>query len=259
MNSLNTQQKAKNTRNSCVLRALPLRAIGSPYQRLAKFRCARTQNFAKRGVALLVVLFVLLAITAIAILAVRSMNSEERASYSYKLGRQGVQASHQAAVVTLGELSKNILLVLASSQQKGLQAGLDAMQDQEASSENLEAAWNARVSTQNYSYDADFFTPYTGLGITPPAPSDSTRVKGDLSRRIAQSAAVGSIEMTELEVAGFSDNVEFCRYFMQLDAAATIGLPPVSQGSFYYASDLDRNSATKRDLATIQMEPISCQ
>lgn len=212
-----------------------------------------------RGVALIIVLFILLAITAIAVLAVRSLGSEQKASYSYRLNRQAVQASHQAAVVTMGELSKNAVLLVASTQKQGLQAGLDAMSGQSVNEENIAAAWDARASTSSYSYNADFFTSFTGLGLTAPTATDTTRLKGDLSRRFAQSSALGALQTTELQVDGFSENVEFCRYFVQMDAAATVGLPPTNRGGYYYASDLDRNSATKRDMAKIQMEPIACQ
>ena len=78
-------------------------------------------------------------------------------------------------------------------------------------------------------------------------------------RRVAQSAAVGQMSMSELETGGFSQGSEFCNYFLQMDAAATVGLPPSSQGTFYFASDLERAFATKRDLTKVQLEPIACQ
>lgn len=209
----------------------------------------------RSGVALIVVMFIVLSITAIALVSLRSMQNETRLSTAFRYNRQASQAAHQTATFLRAKLNQDALVLSEIAKRQGIEAAMGSI---EAGEE--EKAWDARMSGAKWYYPADV-TPFSGLGRTIPLAADVTRLKGDLSRSVSQLGSIGRQAPNQIQIEGFSDTDAFCSFTMYLDAYALVGRPATMRKNTYFlTTDLNaRTSSVKREMAVMNLEPAPCK
>lgn len=212
-------------------------------------------SFQRSGVALIVVMFIVLSITAVALVSLRSMQNETRLSTAFRYNRQASQAAHQTATFLRSELNQDALVLSEIAKRQGIEA---AMASIEAGEEDK--AWEALMSGAKWYYPADV-TPFSGLGRTIPGASDTSRLKGDLSRSVTQLGSIGRQAPNQIQIEGFSDGDAFCSFTMYLDAYALVGRPAMMRkNSYFLSTDLNaRTSSLKREMAVMNLEPAPCK
>lgn len=216
--------------------------------------------FHRSGVALITVILIVLAASAIALLSLHFMHADTRTSMAFKYKRQAAGASHQAAQVMRARLNdQNALAMATVAQKSAIESAMHSVRNENKSSEE---AWAARVSGAEWTYP-EAFTPHTGLGPNAATTTDTRRFHGDLSRPIFQAGSVGNQSLNQKIIAGFSNPDAYCSKSARVESYGLVGQPILIRtngGKHYLLADLNaRISGFNREMGIYNIEPTPCQ
>ncbi len=196
-----------------------------------------------RGFAMIVALGIVFIIMALAVIAIRSMRTDAKASYAMRSRLQVSNAATQTATLAVGAVNQNPNLFIEAMKKKGLEVALDT--------DDIVEGHKARY----YNFPLEYFPPYTGLKITNNAAEMQTL--RDLSRPFRELASV-SRPVVIGKSPGYSDS--FCQVRIRIDALARLGdlLPVTAQGYSQY--DIDHQSfAENSDVLYLNVGPVPCK
>lgn len=214
------------------------------------------KKFARKGVALVIVMLVIVAATSVAMISIRLMQSNTRGGMSFKMNRQATMAAQQVRDFLIERVQEpdnnDMLTVLAKSRH-------DFMQNAYAKDGSFDTAADAQ--TEEMWFYPSQIVGYTQLGDLSHEEL-STGYSGDLRRHIIQAGTISNVAMSPTQVAGFSEAQSFCSQFIQAKSYALIGEPVVPRGDnfkYYLLADLaGRPSAYKREMGFYKLEPVPC-
>ena len=215
----------------------------------------------RKGVALIVVMLIIISVSAIALVSLRTTRDDLRQMSGFTSNRQAAQGAHSAGLYLQSRAGDDAESTLANQNANGI---IQAMEGLNGTTEMNNAIDNANSATSWY-YTEDI-APFSGMNKTLPTTTElsNNRLKGDLARPTQLVASAGNLSLIDKPVAGFSDGNAFCNYTMNADAYALIGraVPVREDGSnkYYLLSDLNaRTSGFKREMGLIAVEPLPCQ
>ena len=214
-----------------------------------------------KGVALVVVMLIILAATAVAMVSIRIMQNESRMTVAFKYNRQAAQAAIQVGIFIGEKLESGDSLEIASEARRhAIEGAYASLKDGKSSVE----AWNVMNSGANWYYPSQI-SPYTGLraSIGDTGTTTSTRFEGDLSKPILQAGSIGNLSLNQNQLEGFSNADAFCSESVHADGYALVGRPVELRGSegnqYYLLADLTgRVSGYKREMGIYLLDPIPC-
>ncbi len=212
-----------------------------------------------KGISLVIVMLIILAVTSIAIVSLRTTQNDLRQVSGFSYNRQAAQGAHSAGIYINTRAAQDAQIAAAEAAQNAVQAVMNA-----ADENQLQAAISGAGSSVKWYYPNDV-APFSGMNKTIPNDTDeSSRLKGDLARPSNIVASLGNMSLINKPVAGFSEGDAFCSYDMHADAYALIGrsvpIRNIGGNQYYLLSDLNaRISGFKREMGLLDVTPLPCK
>ena len=210
-----------------------------------------------RGVALVVVLLVILAATAIGVVSLKLTQNEARMSMAFKYNRQASQIANQIGAVTAEKIhTTNPSQVTAEANSTALEEAYKALK----ANQSPGTAFDTLAAGAKWYYPSEI-SEYTGLagkyGDT------NKKFEGDLSRPVTQVGHIGNFILNQNKVEGFSNGDTFCSQTVHANSYALVGrsIPIHNPGSksYYLLSELSgRISGFKREMGLFNVGPMPC-
>lgn len=196
------------------------------------------KKWQRSGLALIVVLLVILAATAAGIYAVQISQADQKNIAGIQYRQQASYATHQAASFLTSEELLN-------------QLDINRMvQDANA------------IRNQRGGVCSESIQKFSGLGPTLPSAGDTTRFRGDLTRRTKQIVALSDPIIANGDIPGFNAQV-LCPYIFTGESYSLFGRSVEIRGSgadrYYLLSDLNsRQTGFRREIGLMTAENINC-
>ena len=176
----------------------------------------------KKGVVLVIVLLLLVAITMIALVAMRIGRAENGFARAMQYNRQAAKSTLGASIYLQREFSKTGHNIVQNSKQDALSEQIKNMGNY---AQQLKDWKNTFDGGMLLGYYPDEITVLSGMG---PSISDTNgRLLGDLTKPTKQAAMVNNLTLSTMEVAGFSKGGSFCTASAYGNSAAVFGVVPV--------------------------------
>lgn len=216
----------------------------------------------RKGVALVVVMLVILAATAIALVSIKIMQNETRMTMALKYNRQAAQVANQVGLFIGDKLGESTSLeIAAEAKRNAIEQAYATLKDGGTSND----AWNSMNSGAIWYFPSEI-APYTGLTAVSGGGTDTNEVKyfkGDLSRPIIQAGSIGNLTLNQTQVEGFSNADAFCSESVHADSYALVGRPvqlrKAGDQDYYLLADINtRVSGYKREMGIYLLDPLPC-
>ncbi len=218
-----------------------------------KKNIVHSRRIYREGAALIVVILLVLAATAVGLVSLHITQNDNRMATAFQYTRQAANAAHQSGVYLLQNSQEDANMMLARQKKNGYEAAME---------KGGQDAWNAINSASDWKYPQDI-REFSGMSTILPTSADGTRLLGDLARSTIQAAAIGSRMLDNAPVAGFSKGDAYCNFTEHGDAYALVGraVPLRSKGNthYYLLADLNSHvSAYKREMGLIKINAATC-
>lgn len=209
-------------------------------------------QFARRGVALITVLLIIMTLSVIAVFTLLMTKTETQASEAFRFNRQATYAAHS--------VSNHMVRTLV-----GMGGGEGGSLD----SNQTDLIFEIIKRDEAVIKRTDTISPDTGLADSLTATVDNGRILGDLNRSITQIGSFEDLNLVIGDTVGMSDATMFCRYNMEIHGVAMAGRATAQQsytssgGTTQYAFTLggldSRVSARKYETAYLLYQPANCE
>ncbi|MBQ9394462.1 MAG: hypothetical protein IJU23_02960 [Proteobacteria bacterium] len=185
-----------------------------------------------KGVVLVIVLLLLVAITMIALVAMKISRAENGLARAMQYNRQAAKATMGGSIYVQKDFINSASNIVQTSKEDALSKGINLM----GNYTEQENAWKKQFGGGIFkSYFPTEITALSGLG--PEIASTNGRLLGDLTKSTKQTAFVNNLTLTSSEVPGFSKGDSFCNASAYANSAAVFGKVPVIQYHLEDAKD----------------------